>query len=106
MPDDAPQPPIVVDPSVLGASAAMAVRQVALVGGGVVATAGYLHSHDWGGLFGYLSGDGAPAVFVALATIGVFAYGQVKLWRDRRDAVRMARSADDSVAVVKGEETA
>lgn len=103
MSDDAPAPPIVVDPSVTGASIAMAVRQVALVGGGAASAIGFVNQKDWVGLFGYFASDGVAAVFVAFMTIGVFVYGHIKLWRDKRNAVRMARSASNSVAVVKGD---
>lgn len=99
------KPPIVVDPNVLGASVAMGIRQIALVGGGAAAVWGSYSSHDWTGLFAYLASDGMGAALVALATIGVFAYGQVRMWRDKLDTLYMARKVDDSVAVVKGEGT-
>lgn len=101
--DETPKPPIVVNPSVAGASITMAIRQLALVGGGFASAAGFLRSKDWVGFFEYLAGDGFIAVCIALVTIAVFVYGQYRLWRDRQKGVTIARSVSDDVAVVKGD---
>jgi len=94
--------PIVVQPSSWPEIMGIAMRQLGLIGGGIVSLIGFMSAHDLAGFFRYIREDEGYAFVGAAVTVAVAAYGYFRAWRAKQKLLAITCAAPDCVAVVKG----
>lgn len=103
MVDEVPpeEQPIIVDPSARTDMFVTGLRQIVLVIGGAGTVIGFAKTHDIHAAMGYVLSSDFAVASSATVTIIAFVYGQLRVLWNKRKLVTAARSADDSVAVVR-----
>lgn len=92
--------PIVVEPTPGSTLLLVGIRQIALVLGGVIIAARFIHDRDFAGLMDWLQGDGFAAAVLGALAIWSFIYGQLREWRNKIESLVLASFVPDEIGFV------
>jgi Flp pilus assembly protein TadB len=101
---DVTDDPIVVSPSAAGVQASTGSRDLLLLVAALPALVAVLGTRDVVKIVAWLGSEPGLAFVGLILALGTTAYRQWLARRKHAETVTIARSADDSVAVIKGED--
>ena len=84
------------------ALATMVFRYMGTGAAGMISLLGFARNKDIAGLVAYAQSDAVLPFLTALVALGLMAWGAIRVVLNKRDLVKVAAAAPNSVAVVEG----